>query len=156
MKEVVSQVKEQNVQLFQDNQQLSKDNQQLSMENKDLSSELEDLIKSSQNVQLSLDNQRERYEKRHKSILQTKLLEQNTKFNDILQTYFKEITRLQLLLKSKPPDVSPVDYKTHGLDLRKTTSLSVPLEVSEISPSISHYRDKLRRLREAGGLSNND
>ena len=146
IKEVVSQVKE--------------ENEHLSNKNKSLSLELDNLIKSSQDLKTSLDNQRERYEKRHKTILQTSLLEQNTKFNNVLQTYFKEINRLNLLLESQPSVNAQLNYKTHGLDLRKSTCPDVPQEASShsvgISPSVSHYRDRLRRLREAGGLSRND
>ena len=148
MEEVISQVKEQN--------------EQLSIQNKDLSIELNSLIKSSQDLKTALDNQRDRCEKRHKTILQTKLVEQNTKFNNFLQTYLKEINRLNLLVESKPLVGPPADYRTHGLDLRKS-NVNVPSVLQEASnhsaeslPSVSQYRDRLKRLREAGGLSNND
>jgi hypothetical protein len=113
--------------------QVKKQNEHLSNENKDLSIELNKLIQSSHNLKTALDNQRERYEKRHKTILQTSLLEQNTKFNNILKTYLTEINRLNLLLESKPTVVSPVDYRTRGLDLRKSTVPSVLQEASNQS-----------------------
>jgi len=157
---IIAKSKEEKLKMSEVFSRVEEQNEQLSTENKNLSIELNNLIKSSQDLKTALDSQRNRYENRHKTILQTKLLEQNTKFNNILQTYLKEINRLNLLLETKPPVVSPADYRKHGLDLRKSAVPSDLQEASnhsaEISPSVSHYRDKLKKLREAGGLSNND
>jgi len=144
------------VESSQDNQQLFRENQILSKENQELFLKINNLVEKSQDCETSLASQRERYEKRHKSILQSSLLEQNTKFNNILSNYCQEINRLNLVMESKTPNVSQLDYKTHGLDLRKSTNPVVPSDLNVDTPSVSHYRDKLKRLRQAGGLSNND
>ena len=134
-------------------QSLNTEIAKINQDNKDLQ------INSIHDLENALQSQKDHLNKKHIVILQnySERIKGKYKetFDKAVNFYESEIKSLKCLLES---NVSRLDYKSHGLDLRKSRNAVVPPEASNLnmktSSSVSHYRDRLKLLPEAGGLNN--